>query len=54
LVSAERDKHKRLIAGVGETDEVGLSLVRLPCGALIFPSAAGSQIHSPGHAIPKP
>jgi integrase len=44
LLSAERDKHRRIIAGVGEAEAVDLSLVKLPESALIFPSAAGKQI----------
>ena len=38
LLSAEREKHLRLIAGVPDGVEVDLALVRLPDDALIFPS----------------
>src|SRR5262249_45463780 len=41
LLIAEREKHLRIVAGVTESAAVDLSLVRLPEGALIFPSPAG-------------
>ncbi len=44
LLLAERDKHLRLTAGVPDGADVDLSLVRLPEGALMFPSMAGSEI----------
>jgi hypothetical protein len=44
LPLAERDRYRRLIAGVGDGDPVDLSLVKLPDGALIFPSAAGERV----------
>jgi integrase len=44
LLLAERDKHLRLTAGVPDRAEVDLSLVRLPEGALMFPSMARAEI----------
>lgn len=44
LLAAERDKHLRLVAGVADGVAVDLSLVRLPDGALIFPSFAGNRV----------
>jgi integrase len=41
LLRAERDKHLRLVAGIPTGTSVDLSLVRLPPGALMFPSSAG-------------
>ena len=46
LLSAEREKHLRLMAGVADGVEVDLSLVKLPDEALIFPS--------PGEDITRP
>jgi integrase len=46
LLSAEREKYLRLTAGIADGTEVDLSLVRLPDGALIFPS--------PGENITRP
>jgi integrase len=43
LLSAEREKYLRIMAGVPEAAIVDLALVRLPDGALIFPSPAGSK-----------
>jgi integrase len=43
LLIAEREKHLRLVAGVSESAAVDLSLVRLPEGALMFPSPAGNR-----------
>lgn len=43
LLTAEREKYLRIMAGVPETTTVDLSLVRLPEGALIFPSPAGAK-----------
>jgi integrase len=43
LLSAERQKHLRIMAGVPETAPVDLSLVKLPSAALMFPSTAGSN-----------
>jgi integrase len=43
LLTAEREKHLRIVAGVLESAAVDLSLVRLPEGALIFPSPAGTK-----------
>jgi integrase len=41
LLTAERDKHLRIRAGVPDGAAVDLSLVKLPAGALIFPSLDG-------------
>lgn len=41
LLSAERDKHLRIVAGVVEGASVDLSLLKLSEGALLFPSFAG-------------
>jgi integrase len=49
LLSAERDKYLRLIAGVADGADVDLSLVRMPDGALIFPSP-GADITCPRDA----
>src|SRR5262249_14044186 len=38
LLLAERDKHLRLVAGVPDGVAVDLSLIKLPEGALMFPS----------------
>src|SRR6516165_5315552 len=43
LLSAERDKYLRLTAGIADGAEVDLSLVRLPEGALIFPSPVSGE-----------
>jgi integrase len=43
LLAAEREKHSRILAGVPDGAVVDLSLVRLPDGALIFPSPAGTS-----------
>jgi integrase len=43
-LAAEREKHLRLIAGVSDAAPVDLSLVKLPEGALIFPSPAGVEV----------
>jgi integrase len=43
LLSAEREKYLRIVAGVPEAATVDLSLVRLPDAALIFPSPTGSE-----------
>jgi integrase len=44
LLLVEREKYLRLVAGVPDGAEVDLSLVRLPEGALIFPSPAGVKL----------
>ena len=49
LLSAEREKYLRLAAGVADTADVDLSLVKLPAGALIFPSP-GADITCPRDA----
>jgi integrase len=49
LLSAERAKYLRLTAGVVDSADVDLSLVRLPDGALIFPSP-GTDITRPRDA----
>jgi integrase len=38
LLMAEREKHRRVVAGVPDGAAVDLSLVKLPDGALIFPN----------------
>ena len=43
LLTAEREKHLRIVAGVSDAAAVDLSLVKLPEGALIFPSPAGAR-----------
>ena len=49
LLSCEREKWLRLAAGVADAAEVDLSLVKLPDGALIFPSP-GADITCPRDA----
>jgi integrase len=44
LLSAERDRHLRLVAGIPDGAQVDLSLVPLPEGALIFPSPYGDLL----------
>jgi len=44
LLVAEREKHLRLVAGVPDGVDVDLSLVKLPEGALMFPSFAGGTM----------
>jgi integrase len=44
LLSAERDRHLRIAAGVADSVSVDLSLVKLPKDALVFPSYAGEGI----------
>ena len=41
LLTAEHEKHLRIMAGVSDVDTVNLSLIKLPEGALMFPSPAG-------------
>ncbi|MET4113963.1 integrase [Bradyrhizobium sp. JR1.5] len=41
LLTAEREKHQRVLAGIPDGAVVDLSLVRLPDDALIFPGAPG-------------
>jgi integrase len=41
LLSAEREKYLRLVAGIPDRAVADLSLVKLPTDALIFPSPAG-------------
>jgi integrase len=43
LLTAEREKHLRIMAGAPDTTAVDLSLVKLPEGALVFPSPAGPK-----------
>jgi integrase len=43
LLTVEREKHLRIVAGVSGTAVVDLALVRLPGAALIFPSPAGAK-----------
>jgi integrase len=44
LLLSERDKHLRLVAGVPSDAQVDLSLIKLPEGALMFPSIYGSEL----------
>jgi integrase len=44
LLRAERDKHRRLAAGVPDSSEVDLSLIRLPDDALMFPGGDGTKL----------
>lgn len=44
LLLREREKHLRLFAGIPDGPAVDLSLIKLPDGALIFPSFAGDTI----------
>jgi integrase len=43
LLIAEREKHLRIAAGVVDGGSVDLSLIKLPEGALVFPSTAGAK-----------
>jgi integrase len=43
LLLVEREKHLRLVGGVPDSADVDLSLVRLPEGALVFPSPASAK-----------
>jgi integrase len=45
LLTAEREKHLRIVAGVSEVAAVDLSLVKLPEEALIFPSPASTRFN---------
>lgn len=47
LLLAEREKHLRIIAGVSDAAQVDLSLVKLPPGALMFPTPGTDQPRSP-------
>jgi integrase len=42
LLTAEREKYLRIVAGVGAGDDVDLSLIKLPAEALVFPSPVGT------------
>jgi integrase len=44
LLSGERERYLRLTAGVADRVVVDLSLVKLPAGALVFPSTVGEEI----------
>jgi integrase len=44
LMSGEHERHLRIAAGVADGVSVDLSLVKLPEGALVFPSYAGEGI----------
>jgi integrase len=44
LLRAEREKHRRLVAGVPDGLEVDLGLVKLPEGALMFPGGDGTDL----------
>jgi integrase len=43
LLSAEHEKHLRISAGLADGVSVDLSLVKLPEGALVFPSVASAE-----------
>jgi integrase len=43
ILTAEREKHLRIVAGISDVAGVDFSLVRLPEGALIFPSPASAD-----------
>jgi integrase len=44
LLRVERERHRRLIAGVPDGLEVDLGLVKLPDGALMFPGSDGTDL----------
>jgi integrase len=52
MLTVERNKHLRIMAGVPESAAVDLSLVKLPEGALIFPSPAGAKFDFTGPRDP--
>jgi integrase len=47
LLLSERDKHLRLVAGVPNDSDVDLSLIKLPEGALMFPSPLDINLTTP-------
>lgn len=54
LLIAERDKHLRAVAGIPDGAAVDLSLVRLPEGAVMFPSSAGDKLDLTQLGMPTP
>jgi integrase len=44
LLRSERERHRRLIAGVPDGTDVDLALVKLPEGALMFPGGDGTNL----------
>src|SRR5262249_43625386 len=44
LLVAEREKHRRLLAGVPDATTLDLSVVRLPDRALMFPGGDGAKL----------
>ena len=51
LLKAERERHLRVMSGVPDGVAVDLSLVKLPDGALVFPSPAGLTRPRDPHAV---
>ena len=51
LLKAERERHLRIMSGVPDGVAVDLSLVKLPDGALIFPSPSGLTKPRDPHAV---
>ena len=50
LLAAYRERQQRLVAGIPDgVEDVDLSLVRLPDGALLFPGGAGADLTQLGH-----
>ena len=50
LLAAHRERQQRLVAGIPDgVEDVDLSLVRLPDGALLFPGGAGADLTQLGH-----
>jgi integrase len=44
MLAHEREKHLRLVAGIGEGADVDLSLIKLPDGALVFPGGGATNL----------
>jgi hypothetical protein len=44
LLAAHREKQKRLVAGLPDSADVDLSLIKLPAGALLFPGGDGTDL----------
>src|SRR6266446_605573 len=44
ILAAHREKQQRLVAGLPDSAEVDLSLIRLPAGALLFPGGDGTDL----------
>jgi integrase len=51
LLKTERDRHLRVMSGVPDGVAVDLSLIKLPDGALIFPSPSGLTRPRDPHAV---